>query len=114
MNISGINPNIYNNITMNQKEKVETKSFEAALNEAKEKQDEKQLKEACQEFEQYFVNQLFKEMRNTVQSGGLIPKSQGEKIFEDMLYEEYSTEISKGRGIGISEMLYKQLSKNID
>lgn len=113
MNISSINPNIYNNITMNQKEKIETQSFEVALNEAKEKQDEKQLKEACQDFEQYFVNQLFKEMRNTVHNSGLIRKSQGEKIFEDMLYNEYSSEISKGEGIGISDMLYKQLSKNV-
>ncbi|GKX28500.1 hypothetical protein SH1V18_09800 [Vallitalea longa] len=113
MNISSINPNMYNNITMNQKEKIETESFEAALNQAQEKQDDKQLQESCREFEQYFVNQLFKEMRNTVHSDGLIPKSQGEKIFEDMLYEEYSTEISKGEGIGISQMLYKQLSKNI-
>ncbi|WP_458788359.1 rod-binding protein, partial [Vallitalea sediminicola] len=26
-------------------------------------------------------------MRSTVHSGGLMPKSQGEKLFEDMLYD---------------------------
>lgn len=111
MDISSINGNTYNNMLVQKKEKIEEKSFETALNEAVKKEDDKQLKEACEEFEQYFVNTLFKEMRNTVHRDGLIPKSQGEKLFEDMLYDEYSKEISKGKGIGISDMMYKQLSK---
>ncbi|MCT4545208.1 MAG: rod-binding protein [Vallitalea sp.] len=113
MNISNINANKYSNILNTKKEKIESKSFEDTLNKAVEKQDEKELKKACTEFEQYFVNQLFQEMKKTVHSGGLMQKSQGEKIFEDMLYDEYSKEISKGKGIGISEMLYKQLSRSI-
>ncbi|MCT4687994.1 rod-binding protein [Vallitalea sp.] len=113
MDISSINGNTYNNMLLQKKEKIESKSFEATLNEAVKKEDDKQLKEACKEFEQYFVNQLFKEMRNTVHNGGLIPKSQGEELFEDMLYDEYSKEISEGSGIGISDMMYKQLSKSL-
>lgn len=111
MDISGINNNAFSSIMTSKKEKVEAKSFEATLNQAIEKEDEEELRGACREFEQYFVNQLFKEMRNTVHSGGLIPKSQGEKIFEEMLYDEYAKEVSKGKGIGISDMMYKQLSK---
>lgn len=110
MNISSINNN-YNNILNSKKNKIEEKTFETTLHKAMEKKDEKQLKKACNQFEQYFVNQLFKEMRSTVKNGGLIPKSQGEKLFEDMLYDEYSKNISKGQGIGIGEMMYKQLSK---
>lgn len=111
MDISSINSNAYNSINISKKAKIEEKSFENVLNNAVEKENEEELREACREFEQYFVNQLFKEMRNTVHSGGLIPKSQGEKLFEEMLDDEYAKEISKGNGIGISDMMYKQLSK---
>ncbi len=32
------------------------------------------------------------------------------RFFEDMLYEEYSKEIAKEQGIGIAQMMFKQLS----
>ncbi|PKM52734.1 MAG: hypothetical protein CVV02_00690 [Firmicutes bacterium HGW-Firmicutes-7] len=52
-------------------------------------------------------------MRKTVPESGLLEKSEGRDIFEDMLYEEYAKDMSKGKGTGLSEMLYRQLSKNI-
>ncbi len=110
MDISGINNNIYNQLTISKQDKVTNTSFEDSLKQAVEEQDEKALREACREFEEYFANQMFQEMRKTVHSGGLIPKSQGEEIFEDMLYEEYSKEIAKGQGIGITQMMFEQLS----
>ena len=36
-----------------------------------------------------------------------------EQTFEDMLYDNYSKEIAKGPGIGLADIMYKQLSKNI-
>lgn len=110
MDISGVNNDIYNRLTTSKQDKVTSTSFEDTLKQAEEQQDDKALREACREFEEYFVNQMFQEMRKTVHSSGLIPKSQGEKIFEDMLYEEYSKEIAKEQGIGIAQMMFEQLS----
>lgn len=110
MAITGITNDIYKQFTTSKQDKVSSTAFEDQLKEATEKQDSEALLEACREFEEYFINQMFGEMRKTVQSGGLIPKSQGEKIFEDMLYEEYSKEMAKGKGIGIAQMMYQQLS----
>lgn len=111
MELSKINNNLVNGyIKSDQKEKIETESFEDSLIDATAKQDAEALKEACREFEAYFVQQLFKEMRSTVHDGGLISKSQGQEIFEEMLYDEYANESSKGKGIGIADMMYKQLS----
>ena len=45
--------------------------------------------------------------------GGLIEKSRGEEIFEEMLDDEYSKLAANGRGMGLADMLYKQLSKDI-
>ena len=113
IDISSINNQLIQNINSTTKETADQKAFETILNEAVEKKDAEKLKKACQEFEGYFLQQVFKEMRKTVPDSGLLEKSQGREIYEDMLYEEYSKNISKGKGIGLSDMLYRQLSKNI-
>lgn len=111
MDISSINNQLSQFISGSVKADNDQKNFESAIKEAMEKKDEEKLKTACQEFEAYFVQQLFKEMRKTVPEGTLLEKSAGRDIFEDMLDEEYSKNISKGNGIGLANMLYKQLSK---
>lgn len=112
VDISGITGDIYNRITATKQDSATTSAFEEQLKKASQEQDDKALMEACREFETYFVNQMFNAMRKTVQDGGLIPKSNGEKIFEDMLYEEYADEISKGQGVGIAKMMFQQLSNS--
>lgn len=112
MDISSINANLGNYINTVAKDKVDEKEFETLLKEATAKQDDEVLKEACQEFEAYYLQQVFKEMRKTVPESGLFEKSAGREIYEDMLYEEYAKEMSKGTAIGLADMLYKQLSKD--
>lgn len=87
-------------------------SFGKLLEKAQTNKDEEQLKEACQEMEAYFIQELYKVMKTSTQLGeGIITKGQHEKIFEDMLIEEQSKEATKAGGIGLADMLYKQLSK---
>lgn len=111
MDISGINNQLSQFITNSTKENIKQKNFETVINEAIKEEDKEKLKNACQEFEGYFLQQLFKEMRKTIPDSGLLEKSTGRDIYEDWLYEEYAKNISKGRGFGLAEMLYKQLSK---
>lgn len=73
--------------------------------------EDKKLRETCQEFEAIFIKQMLKSMKNTVKKSGLIKESMGEKLFDDMLYDEYATKMSKTSGFGVGEMMYKQLSK---
>jgi flagellar protein FlgJ len=72
-----------------------------------------ELKKSCQDFESIFVNQLMKSMRNTVQKTGFITGGRGEEIFQSMLDEEYSNEISKSGKMGLAEVLFRELSKKI-
>ncbi|WP_058486002.1 rod-binding protein [Defluviitalea phaphyphila] len=114
MKIDGIN--IMDSYSIDSTFKIEqqlnkAEEFEKVLEKAKEEKNDEALKNACKEFESYFIHQLFKEMRKTIQSGGLIQKSRAEEIFQDMLDEEYSKNATKGQGIGLSDMLYKQLSQ---
>lgn len=75
-----------------------------------EKKDDKKLKEICQEFESIFLYYLLKEMRNTVPKTGLLDGGRAEEFFQEMLDEELSKHLSRANGIGIAQMLYKQLS----
>lgn len=104
MNISPIN-----NIMINSKDPSIT---EKKLEKLKKGEDDEKLMEVCKEFEGIFINMMLKEMNNTVPDGGLIEKSQGSKIFEEMYMEELSKEMSKGsNGMGIAQMMYKQLKR---
>ena len=69
------------------------------------------LYESAQEFEAIFLKQMLDAMRKTVnREGGLIEKNQGEDIFEDMLYDEYSKNMAKTAGFGLSDTIYRQLA----
>ncbi len=93
------------------KDKEVEESFEKFLQKAQSDKDDEQLKAACREMEAYFIQQLYKTMRTSTQLGeGIITKGQHEEIFEDMLIEEQSKEATKAGGIGLADMLYKQLS----
>ncbi len=76
------------------------------------KKDDEALKEVCKDFEAIFLSMMFKEMKKTIPEGGLIDKSLGTRIFEDMYIEEISKEISKeDSGLGIKDMLYQQFKQ---
>lgn len=94
-----------------QQETAETESFKKTLEEAASSKDLEKLKVASQEFEAYFVNTLFKEMRKTIQDGGLTEKSQARETFEGMLDEEMSKLISKKGGFGIADLIYENMSR---
>lgn len=91
-----------------------TESFAEALNAAAISENDAELLHACQEFESYFLNLLFKEMRKTVgeNDNALLKKSNAEKIFQEMLDEQISISASKTGGIGLAAFMYKQMKRN--
>ncbi|MDZ4727650.1 MAG: rod-binding protein [Leptospira sp.] len=70
----------------------------------------KKLFDASVEFESVFVKMMLKEMKNSVHKEKLIDGGYAEEIFEDMLYDEYSKNISKNESLGMAEQIYKQMS----
>ncbi len=89
----------------------EETDFKEKLEKAKNLND-KELKKACNEMEAYFINYLFKIMRSSInREGSYIKQSFAQETFEDMLYDEVSKSYSKAGGIGLSDMLYRQMSK---
>lgn len=86
--------------------------FQEILNKVQNEKDDKKLREACQEMEAVYVNQLLRQMRATVPKSGLLEESAGSAIYREMLDEEYSKLIAKSpSSLGIAEMLHKQLKQ---
>lgn len=92
-------------------EKASDASFEDALKKAADSGDDAGLKKASQELESVFLNMMLSTMRKTIPEGGFVEKSQAAKTFESMLDEEYAKSLSKSGGIGLAEVIQKQLKK---
>lgn len=113
MDITKINESTMNNTIDNAKSKVADDGFEKRLKSAMNANDDKALKKVCSDFESIMLNMMFKEMKATVQKSEFIPEDSGTKIFDSMLDEKLMDEASKGKGLGLGDMLYKQLSKQL-
>jgi len=112
--IGGINNNMVDFSVDNAKNQVKRNEFESALKKAYSEKDEKQLKKVCKDFEQIMLNMMFKQMRATIPKSDLIENSFAKETFEGMYYEKISEEMTKGRGMGLADMLYKSLSKGMN
>ena len=84
------------------------------VNEAARSQEDKELKEACKGFEAMFLNMRYKEMRATVPEDSLFGESNAQKIFRDMHDEKLMENVANGGGVGLADLLYRQLSPQVN
>lgn len=86
-----------------------TKSVQVAeLSQAK-LPDSQDPKQAAQQFEALLVQEMLKSMWTTVPQGELLSGSHEEKMYRDMLNEAVASSIAEGRGMGIKEVILKDL-----
>ncbi len=70
------------------------------------------LKKSTQEFEAVFMSYLLKVMRETIEESGLFEKEGfGKSIYTEMFDQEISLNMARNGALGISNMLYKNLSE---
>jgi Rod binding domain-containing protein len=69
-------------------------------------------KEAAKAFETLFASMMLKSMRDAVprQENDFIPNSLGEKIYTEMLDEQYGSMLSKNGNLGLADLILKQIS----
>lgn len=75
-------------------------------------QDPAALKEAARQFESLFTQMLLKSMREASKSFGgdsLFGSDQAD-FYQDMFDDQMALHLSKGKGLGLAEMLIRQLS----
>ena len=72
--------------------------------------EDQKLREATVDFETLFIKQMLDSMKKTVTKSGLLDGGMGQDIFEDMLYDEYAKKMAQTADLGISDMMFNQLS----
>ena len=112
MQISGINSvSMANHLTV-----VQTKTaggfadkLSLETQKAQESKDDAKLKAACKDMEAMFLNMMMTDMRKTVQKSKLVDSSK-EEIMTSMLDAEMTKNMASAGGMGLADMLYRQLS----
>jgi peptidoglycan hydrolase FlgJ len=84
----------------------------AALRQDAKAQDPAALKEAAKQFESLFTQMLLKSMREANKSFGdsMFGGEQGE-MYQDMFDDQMSVHLAQGRGLGLADMLIRQLTQ---
>ncbi len=68
------------------------------------------LREVADMYEKHFLKEMLKQMKATVSEGtGMFKKNNAEKIFQEQLDDEYTTQWNKQGSFGLSDLVYNQL-----
>lgn len=70
---------------------------------------DKKTKEAVQDFEAFFISQMFEHMYATVPVNETFGGGNAEKIYRSMMIDEYGKMMAKAGGIGITDQIMAQL-----
>ncbi len=74
--------------------------------------NEERLQQACKNFEAIMLRQMLKIMRETVPKEGLFGNSYSQEMFQSMHDSALADQLAAGKGMGLGEVLYKQLTSN--
>ena len=71
-------------------------------------------KEAAKAFEEIFASMMLRSMRNAIpqQENEFIPNSLGEKIYTEMLDDQYGSLLSKNGNLGLADLILKQINND--
>ncbi len=72
-------------------------------------QSPEKLKEAAQQFEAIFIQQMFKEMRKTIPDDGLIQRGNAEDVYAQLQDLEAAKITAQHGGIGLADLMMQQL-----
>jgi flagellar protein FlgJ len=109
MNISIGSGTPYSLIAGMPRDQVKTEQLQEKL--MKENASDEELMEVCKSFETYLLTQVMKEMEKTIP--GRDDKNPYLEQFGDILYEEYAKDATEGEGLGIAQMLYESMKRNM-
>ena len=68
-------------------------------------------RKTAEDFEAFFLTQMFELMSAGVKTDGPMGGGQAESKWRSFLNDEYGRAMSKGRGLGIADMVYDQMIK---
>ncbi|MGE4506012.1 MAG: rod-binding protein [Desulfovibrionaceae bacterium] len=102
---------------MSQADRAELNQFKLRMDGLKKRltggpSEEEQLRKACRDFEAVFIGKLWQEMRKNVPKEGYLHSKQ-EEMYVSMFDREFSEHMADAGGIGLADMLYEQLARQL-
>lgn len=94
-------------------------TFQTALTQAQaqggavDTKDAVKLRQTCKDMEAVFLNMMWSSMRATVPKSSLLGNSNQQEIMQSMLDSEMTKNISQSGGMGLGDMLYRQLAPSV-
>ncbi|WP_404384818.1 rod-binding protein [Caenispirillum salinarum] len=68
-----------------------------------------QARKTAQDFEAFFLSQMFQHMFSGIQTDEMFGGGQGEEMWRSMLVDQYGKDIASNGGIGIADQVMKAL-----
>jgi flagellar protein FlgJ len=68
------------------------------------------LYEQCEALESFLIKNLLNGMRKTVMKSDLMDEGFAGQMYEDMLYDQYATNMTKNSNFGLADMAYLELT----
>ncbi len=75
-----------------------------------EEKKEKKLRKACHDFEALMLKQLLTTMRKSIPKDGILHGGYASDMYQSMMDDALAQDMAKGRGMGLGDSLYRQLS----
>lgn len=99
---------------LSQSDKTSSKISGLSTSSLKDSTDD-ELMEVCKQFESYFLEQIFKEMKKTIPQNEDMSSSSQSLIdyFGDSLIQEYAAESTEQNSLGLAQTLYEQMKRNV-
>ena len=109
MDISGLS-SFYNDMyTKNSS----TSKLENQLGSDYSKATDEELMDACKQFEAYFLEQMFKEMVNTIPKNEEMSGSSSTLLdyYKEEMIKEIAADSTENNSLGLAQMLYEQMKR---
>jgi peptidoglycan hydrolase FlgJ len=104
INSTQIQNTLFNQLTEKNLERMRGQSEFGKLN------SKKDMEKVARDFESVFVNKLLESMRKGTPKSGLLD-SHAMDMYQSMMDQEMAKEMAKRKGMGMGEMVYKDLSR---
>jgi flagellar protein FlgJ len=71
--------------------------------------DREKLKKACEDFEALLIARMLQLMRRSIPQNGLLGSGPGKEVYQGLMDQELAKKMSRRGGIGLGEVLYRQV-----
>ena len=116
IDISGLT-NVYTDYMNTTAQNATTEKLKSVANADYSNATDEELMGVCKQFESYFLEQVFKEMKKTVPDGGMFKDNSTDNLvdyFTDNALQELATKSTEKNSLGLAQMLYEQMKRNYD